>query len=130
MRYRVEGVPGCTPRLIHGQRGAARAQDEDEDIPYVLDMDRVRDDLRRQVPPGNDPCWEVSQSDELHAFTAHNNAGASITLRNHAAVAGGNPAAITFGDSNGDGLTDLFVQEAVNGDWRLSVNTGNRSSSA
>lgn len=124
MRYRVEGVPGCTPRLIHGQQGAARLQGEDEDIPYVLDMDQVRDALRRQVPPEDDPCWEVSQSDQLHAFTAHNNAGASITLRNHAAVAGGNPAAITFGDSNGDGLTDLFVQEAVNGDWRLSVNTG------
>ena len=48
----------------------------------------------------------------------------AVGVSNYAGVAGGSPHSLAYGDVNGDGLSDLFVQGSDNADWLPLVNTG------
>src|SRR5690606_11849965 len=109
---------GCTYVPVRG----SSVRGPGNEIEYVTGLDAKLARIRSNIPPL--PCWETSISDRLHAFFIKTSDATSITIANYGDLSHGDPSAITFGDTNADGLTDVFVRNGPSTDWYSVINTG------
>ncbi len=121
------GYPGCIPVLQRAATGeesgkTARRFVTDYAVPPSI-TDPGREESAAAAGPV-DPCWEITNLDQLHALVATDITSSAITLVNHAELGAGNPEAIVLADINGDGLTDAFIRSTVGSDWLAMINTG------
>jgi RHS repeat-associated protein len=77
--------------------------------------------VARAVPSGD--CTERFQTVTLHAMAVKSVTSTIVTVGSVAQSAG-NPHALSLGDVNGDGLTDLFARSSSNSAWAYRPNTG------
>ena len=115
--YRA-GMPGCN---IQPLRTAAPAE---WTIPPYQTTDTGSKSPAMAAASLNDPCWEITDTNSLHAFVVKQQDTAIIGVSNYASIAVANPYALTFADANGDGLTDVFWRNTTNTDWNYQLNTG------
>ena len=86
------------------------------------DPDEPTGDLPR-APPG-DPCWSQERSDLLYGLGVDEQDTGALILNNLVPLSSGDPYAIVFADTNGDGLSDPIVRGTSSSDWVHRVNNG------
>lgn len=95
-------------------------------LPYreesqTLETEVAEVEFVAQALPGD--CREYFQTVTLHAMAVKSVTATVVTVGSVAQSAG-NPHALSLGDGNGDGLTDLFARSSSNAAWAYRPNTG------
>ncbi|QND81034.1 VCBS repeat-containing protein [Pseudoxanthomonas mexicana] len=122
VQRRIYGIPGCDIiPLSQSQTGVTGS--EWSVLPYVPEPDPMTGGAAVAAASA-DPCVETISTNTLHAFVVQELSTTAVGVSNYAGVAGGSPHSLAYGDVNGDGLSDLFVQGSDNADWLPLVNTG------
>lgn len=114
-RY-LTGYPGCeidpqrTATTNAAWTSASYEESPAESTPSVVDP--------------NNPCWEVTFENSLHAFFVKELSATAVGISNYGVAAYGSLYSLTFADANGDGLTDVFSRASDTGDWSYRLNNG------
>ncbi|HRP72834.1 MAG TPA: toxin TcdB middle/N-terminal domain-containing protein, partial [Luteimonas sp.] len=109
--------PGCI-REVH--RGADRS-------PGTGYIDRYEDpDEPAPMAPAafQDPCWSAERSDLMYGLGVDERDPVKLVLKNLVTLSTGNPHAIVFADTNGDGLSDPILRGTSTQDWWHRINNG------
>lgn len=123
-RY-LAGYPGCEyiPQLQRGDTSQSSGPTWNV-LPYVAEPEPEAEQSAMAAAPPGDPCWEVTNQSELHAFVVKEISATNIGVSSYDVVSGGSPNTLTLTDINGDGLTDVAIQGTDDGDWAWKLNTG------
>ncbi|WP_448245172.1 FG-GAP-like repeat-containing protein [Pseudoxanthomonas mexicana] len=123
----LAGTPGCPflPEQLTSTSSASSTEGGSpyRILPYMPEPDPMEPALLVAEPGG--PCWEIINDSTLHAFTVQELSATAVGVSNYGPVTGGSPNSLSLADINGDGLTDVFAQNADNGDWFYRLNRGN-----